>query len=87
MRVAEPIRLYPPGFSVPESGLYRAIHRGHRSDHAVLALKDELFPRCRTCGGGIRFTLAQPLKHFADDWDFAGPNLELPEPKPKQRVA
>ena len=87
LRVAEPVRLYPPGFSVPESGLYWAIHGGHRLDHLVLALKDESFPSCRTCGGRVRFKLAQPLNHFASDWDFAGPNLELLEPKPKYKVA
>ncbi len=87
MRVAEPIRLFPPGFSVPESGLYWAIHREHRFDHVVLALESETFPSCRACGGRVRFTLAQRLHHFADDWDFAGPNLELLEPKPKDRVA
>ncbi len=87
MRVAEPIRLYPPGFSVPESGLYWAIHTEHRSDHLVLALEKESFPSCRTCGSCVRFTLAQRLDHFAEDWDLAGPNLTLLEPKPKRRVA
>jgi hypothetical protein len=87
LRLAELIRLFPPGFSVPESGLYWAVHQGHRSDHVVLALKDEHFPSCRACGGRVRFTLADPLHHFLDDWDFAGPNLALLEPRSKNRVA
>lgn len=87
MSVAEPICLYPPGFSVPRSGIYWVIHREHRTDQVVLALKDEYFPSCRTCGGRVRFTLAQPLDHFADVWDLAGPNLALLEPPPRDRAA
>ncbi len=87
MRVAEPIRLYPPGFSVPESGLYWAIHGKHRFHHLVLALERESFPSCRTCGSCVRFTLAQRLHHFAEVWDLAGPNLTLLELEPKQRVS
>ncbi len=87
MPVAQPMRLYPPGFSVPDSGLYRAIHGEHRLDHVVIALKDERFPSCRTCGARIRFTLTQPLTHFAEDWDLAGPDLVLLEQEPRYRVA
>ncbi len=87
MRVAEPIRLYPPGFCVPESGLYWSIHSEHRFDHVVLALMSETFPSCRICGDRVRFRLAQRLHHFAEDWDLSGPNLELLEPQPKHRVA
>ncbi len=87
MRVTEPIRLFPPGFSVPVSGLYWAIHREHRLDHLVLALEDESFPSCRTCGGRLRFRLAQRLHHFAEDWDLAGPDLVLLEQETRYRVA
>ncbi len=57
--------------------MYRAVHRGHRPPHQLVALKGELFPACRSCGAGIRFELIEAVPHATHDWDFAGPNLVL----------
>lgn len=87
MRVSEPIRPYQPGFSVPESGIYWAVHHDHRPNHAIVALKTEMFPECRQCHGQVRFFLAQRLRHFAQDWDFMGPDLALMEQKDRKKAA
>ncbi len=72
-----PIRSFIAGETVPDSGIYQAIHRGHRAAHTLVALKGELFPVCRACGAKVRFQLIEAVPHATHDWDFAGPNLVL----------
>lgn len=72
-----PYRSYAAGDTVPESGIYHAVHRAHRAPHAVVVLKGEIFPSCRGCGSSVRFELAESVPHATHDWDFAGPNLFL----------
>ncbi len=60
-------RSFRPDEVAPESGVYQAVHRRHRSPHAVLVLAGMRFPSCRVCGGGVRFRLKQPAK----TWDQA----------------
>ena len=37
---------YRPGNSVPETGVYSAIHDSHRPVHEVILRKDDIFLRC-----------------------------------------
>jgi hypothetical protein len=48
--------VYKPGDAVPESGIYRVQHSGHRSDHDLTLTRGNTFPRCQRCGDGVRFT-------------------------------
>ncbi len=53
-------RSFRPEEIAPESGVYQAVHRRHRSPHAVLVLAGMRFPKCRLCGESVRFRLKQP---------------------------
>lgn len=79
-----PSRSFNAGDTVPESGVYEAIHRGHRARHTLVALKGEEFPACRACGAKVRFGLIEAVPHATHDWDFAGPNLVLVKGEKKQ---
>jgi hypothetical protein len=48
---------YRPGESVPETGVYSAIHEAHRPVHEVVLRKDDIFPMCGKCGEAVRFEL------------------------------
>jgi hypothetical protein len=48
---------YRPGESVPETGVYSAIHDAHRPVHEVVLRKDDIFPMCVKCGEEVRFKL------------------------------
>jgi hypothetical protein len=48
---------YRPGESVPETGVYSAIHDSHRPVHEVVLRKDDIFPVCAKCGEAVRFEL------------------------------
>ena len=77
MPATSPNRTYSAGDIVPVSGMYQAIHLGHRGPHNVIAVKGESFPACRTCLGHVHFELLHTAQHVTHDWDFAGPNLKL----------
>ena len=66
-----------PGFTVPKSGIYRAIHEGHRGEHYVTAVRGDEFPACRKCRGEVRFVLWIEAEFVNHDWDFSGPALKL----------
>ena len=53
---------YQTGQSVPESGVYRVIHSGHRLPHAVTICKGESFPRCAKCLDLVTFELVQTVE-------------------------
>ena len=72
-----PSRSFTAGDTVPESGVYRAVHRQHRAPHTLVALKGESFPACRSCGARVSFELMESVPHATDDWDFAGPSPSL----------
>ncbi len=82
-----PIRSYIAGETVPDSGIYQAIHRGHRGPHSLVALQGELFPVCRSCGSKVRFQLLESVPHATHDWDFAGPNLFLVKGEKQKKKA
>ncbi len=45
------------GAVVPESGIYRVHHGGHRLPHEVTLLKDQRFPRCAKCRNLVEFEI------------------------------
>lgn len=45
------------GATVPESGIYRVHHDGHRLPHEVTLLKDQQFPRCAKCSDQVEFEI------------------------------
>jgi hypothetical protein len=47
--------MFRTGETVPESGIYRVTHGGHRLPHEVTLLRDQLFPRCSKCATLVEF--------------------------------
>jgi hypothetical protein len=47
------------GDKIPESGIYRVVHRDHRLPHEVTLLRDQLFPRCTKCERSVYFELVR----------------------------
>jgi hypothetical protein len=56
--------VYKSGDIVPRSGLYRIDHDQHRLMHEATLTAGMLFPRCRTCKDGVRFTLIRAVKGY-----------------------
>jgi YjzC-like protein len=58
------------GQTVPQSGIYRVTHAGHRLPHEVTLIAGEIFPRCSKCKDAVQFeavrhaTLAQADRSF-----------------------
>jgi hypothetical protein len=74
---------YKPGLSVPISGIYTVRHLAHRSDHQVLAIRGEEFPLCRGCQTNVNFYLTQAVPYMSQDFDLAGPSLQMPGTRAK----
>jgi hypothetical protein len=70
---------YRVGDRVTISGLYKAVHSGHRKHHSVIAVRGDEFPRCRFCKDAAVFILVEIAPYIAHDLDFAGPSMELQE--------
>ena len=49
------VMTFRTGQTVPESGIYRVTHSGHRLPHEVTLLKDQQFPRCSKCADLVEF--------------------------------
>lgn len=47
------------GDKIPESGIYRVVHRNHRLPHEVTLLREQLFPRCAKCEDSVYFELVR----------------------------
>jgi hypothetical protein len=47
------------GQRIPESGIYRVVHRNHRLPHEVTLLSDQLFPKCTRCEDSVYFELVR----------------------------
>ena len=47
------------GDKIPESGIYRVVHRDHRLPHEVTLLRDQLFPKCTQCEHSVYFELVR----------------------------
>ncbi len=64
------------GDQAPDSGIYRAIHGGHRKSHTVIVIRGDPFPSCRFCKDEAVFILVDAIPYIAHDLDFAGPLAE-----------
>lgn len=47
------------GDKIPESGIYRVVHRAHRLPQEVTLLRDQIFPRCTRCEHSVYFELVR----------------------------
>ena len=52
------MKRYRTGDTVPETGIYRVTHSGHRLAHEAVLIKNEKFPRCAKCTSEVLFELA-----------------------------
>ena len=50
---------YRAGMPVPQDGVYRVQHSGHRVPHEVTLLAGGNFPPCSQCGGVVAFELVR----------------------------
>lgn len=69
------VTCFGPGRTRPHTGVYDALHFGHRPPHEIFLWQHEIFP-CRQCGSNVIFKLArgtmQPTcDHISADEDFA----------------
>ena len=81
-RSGVPPPLFSSGTAIPESGLYRVLHAGHRGSHEAVLLRGELFPRCHVCAENVQFELLQAVPHLSADENFRKRRLyELPHPE------
>jgi hypothetical protein len=64
-------RILKPGDPVPESGIYKLLHRDcpSRISEMILVAGDTI-PPCRHCGTKLRLQLAHAAPHIYDDRDF-----------------
>ena len=60
------------GDRAPQSGLFRAVHSGHRQQHMVVVIRGDEFPPCRFCKDAAVFILVEGADYVAHDMDFAG---------------
>jgi hypothetical protein len=86
--VKSPEDFYSPYFrageAVPETGIYRVYHAGHRVSHDVTLMHDEQFPRCSQCEYEVHFELLAAAPEVEADQDFRSMKLfELPHPQKK----
>jgi hypothetical protein len=54
------------GETIPESGIYRVVHREHRLPHEVTLLRNEIFPKCAKCHDDVSFELIRGVA-FAEE--------------------
>jgi hypothetical protein len=66
------------GQSVPQSGIYRVIHAGHRLPHEVTLLAGEIFPRCSKCNNAVQFEVVRRAPHIQTEFGFKIVIYELP---------
>jgi hypothetical protein len=55
-------KTHQPGERVATTGIYRVEHESHRLMHQAILTQGMLFPRCRTCGDRVRFSLVRSVK-------------------------
>ncbi|HEU5413446.1 MAG TPA: hypothetical protein VFW31_06800 [Candidatus Angelobacter sp.] len=64
-------KMFLPGSSVPETGIYEVIHdRAHREPHEVVMHRGDAFPPCDQCDMRVRFKLIRTAPYIFDDEDF-----------------
>ena len=70
---------YKVGDQAANSGIYRAVHGGHRKDHSIVVVRGDEFPACRFCKDAVTFIPLETAPYVTHDLDFAGPRLERAE--------
>ena len=65
-----PEEVYRPGDPVPQTGVYRVKHNGHRAEHEATLLDEKQFPQCSRCGDKVRFQLVRSAVRISRDRDF-----------------
>ena len=50
---------FETGSVIPQSGIYKVVHAGHRLPHEVTLLKGGVFPRCCKCADLVTFELVR----------------------------
>src|SRR5438445_13897604 len=58
------------GEPIPESGIYRVIHKAHRLPHEVTLLRHQAFPRCAKCRNAVKFELIQAATELLNEHNF-----------------
>lgn len=80
-----PSPFFRVGETIPESGIYRVFHRGHRVSHEAVLLKSEAFPRCSNCGSDVHYELLEAAPQLDSDENFREFRnrklFELPHPE------
>lgn len=64
---------------IPESGIYRVIHKAHRLPHEVTLFKDQDFPRCAKCKDAVKFELVMAATESLNEHGFRVYLYELDE--------
>ena len=55
-------RSYKPGEQIPDSGIYKVIHKTHRHAHENIFAAGQTFPPCKHCGDKVRFQAVNSRK-------------------------
>lgn len=66
------------GETVPETGIYRVTHSGHRLPHEVTLLANQVFPRCSKCQNAVQFEAVRHASLIEADKSFKVVIYELP---------
>jgi hypothetical protein len=67
------------GDPIPQTGIYRVIHKLHRLPHEVTLLRNQDFPRCAKCKDAVKFELARAVSERMNHQDFRIYLYELDE--------
>jgi hypothetical protein len=70
--------IFRTGEAIPESGIYRVIHKAHRVPHEVTLLSGHDFPRCSKCKDSVQFELIQAATELLHEHGFRVQLYELP---------
>ena len=70
--------IFRTGEPIPESGIYRVIHKAHRVPHEVTLLSGQNFPRCAKCQDSVQFELIQAATELLHEHGFHVQLYELP---------
>lgn len=70
--------IFRTGEAIPESGIYRVIHKAHRVPHEVTLLSGHNFPRCSKCKDAVQFELIQAATELLHEYAFRVQLYELP---------
>jgi hypothetical protein len=71
-------RKFNTGQTVPESGVYRVTHAGHRLPREVTLLAGQTFPRCSKCKAAVQFRVVRRAQFIDTSTGFKVIIYELP---------